>query len=299
MLQEQQYINLLKDIIENGVIREDRTGIGTKGVFGRQLRFDCSNNVIPILTCRKIKYQNAIEEFLFMWKGKTQTKELEEKGVNIWKGNTTKEFQNKVGLYHLKEGDMGKMYGFQLRQFGNDEMINDESQDYGYRYERNFIDQLEYFINEIKTNPNSRRIIMTTYNPLEKDDGVLFPCHGLLIQAFIEGENISLSMTQRSADTIIGIPFNISFYSLMLHTIASITGYKAKDLVLNLNDCHIYLNHIDKVKEKLFNRELYKFPTLKFVKEPKSIKDVDEMESDNIVIENYISNGALLFDMAI
>jgi thymidylate synthase len=285
---EKDYIGILSYILNNAQIKEDRTGVGTLNVLNKMLTVDCSNNKLPILTIRKINYRNAIEEFLFMWRGYTNTKLLEEKGVNIWKGNTSRQFLDKKGLNNFLEGEMGEMYGANLRRFNG------------------CYDQLEYIINTINNDPDSRRITATMQNVAKREVSVLDSCHGVWIQ-FTANKNtkkLSLTMIQRSADIILGTPTNIIFYSLMLNMVSMITGYNPDKLYIHMIDTHIYSNHVERVEKMLSDYDddkitIYEEPTFSLKKEIKSIEDVEKLEFDDFIIENYKHNPFIKFNMAV
>ena len=285
---EISYLSLVEEILANGVKKNDRTGVGTIGLINKTLEVDLRNNILPILTHRKINYKNAIEEFLFMWRGHTNTKLLEGVGVNIWKGNTSREFLDKKGLQHFPEGEMGRMYGYNLRNFNG------------------YYDQLNYVINEIKTNPDSRRICMTTQDVSKRDFSVLDCCHGVWCQFYVNTNinEISLMMTQRSCDLVLGNSTNVIFYAIMLNMVAKITGYKPFKLYMNLNDVHIYKNHVDKVREILtqyYNdkRFIYDSPTFSLKKDVNSIEDVESLCFDDFIINDYRFDKFVKFEMAI
>lgn len=282
---EQQYKDLVKELIEDGIDRDDRTGVGTLNLFNKQIIIDYKNNqnLLPILTLRKIKWENAFHELIFMLNGNTQTKELEEKGVNIWKGNTSKEFIKSRGLDHLlEEGQMGYIYGYNLRRFGN-------------RY-----DQLKNLFKELEDNPLSRRLTLTTHDPSTVPFSVLPSCHGVFQQFFYNPKDNSLSLkqTQRSCDIILGFPTNVIYYSLFLQLTAKCFNMKVGKLIMDLNDVHIYKNHIEKSK-KMLERDLIDPPTFEINKEIKNLDDILDLSIDNISILTYNHHKGLIFEMAV
>lgn len=231
------YLNLLEKILKTGVQQNDRTGVGTLSLFGEQLKFDLKEG-FPLLTTKQMAWRAIQEELFFFLAGKTDTKELEAKKVSIWRAHTSSEFLSKRGLPY-KEGDMGPMYGYQWRNFD----------DIG-------LDQLNRMIEELRRDPYSRRLLMTTYNPKQADLGVLYPCHGLVVQLFCREDSdgkflLSMLMYQRSADAFLGLPFNIASYSALLHLIARHAGMKVDTLTISLGNVHIYKNHISQVSEQL------------------------------------------------
>lgn len=282
---EQQYKNLVKELIEDGIDRDDRTGVGTLNLFNKQIIIDYKDNqnLLPILTLRKIKWENAFHELIFMLNGNTQTKELEKKGVNIWKGNTSKEFIKSRGLDHLlEEGQMGYIYGYNLRRFGN-------------RY-----DQLKNLFKELENNPLSRRLTLTTHDPSTVPFSVLPSCHGVFQQFFYSPKDNSLSLkqTQRSCDIILGFPTNVIYYSLFLQLTAKCFNMNVGKLIMDLNDVHIYKNHIEKSK-KMLERDLIEPPTFELNKDIKSLDDILDLSIDNIDVLSYNHHKGLLFEMAV
>jgi len=270
---ESDYLSLLREIIKKGNIRHGRNG-ETKSLFGRKLIFDLRQG-FPLFTTRKMFWRGIVEELLFFLRGDTNTKILEEKKIGIWKGNTNKDFLKKIGS-DLKEGDMGPMYGWQWRRYG---------EEYNSSNEKGF-DQLEYVIKTIKSDPTSRRIVMTTYNPKQADQGVLYPCHGLFVQFYIDNDYIDCMSVSRSGDMFHGIPFNIASYSLLLILIGKITGYKPRYLHFTIGDAHVYKDHYTCVENQL-KRIPYTLPTLDINTEIESLSDLERLKTSNIILKNY------------
>jgi len=228
-----QYMQGLVKILDEGYEEpNDRTGVGRKKTSHVSIEHDMSVN-FPALTLRSIPPRIAFEELAMMLQGETQTKVLEEKGIKIWKGNTTKDFQKSVGLDHkLSEGDMGKLYGYQLRAFDD-------------RF-----DQLEMVFNSLRDSPGSSRHIVSYYNPNQTDEGVLYPCH-IFFQFIPMGDKLDLMFYMRSNDYILGLPTNMAFYGFLLLIMAKATGYYPGKLTYVGGDVHIYLNHINAAYELL------------------------------------------------
>ena len=291
--QEYVYIDLLKDILKKGITRTDRTGTGTIGVFGRQIRFDVSET-IPLLTTKFVSWKAIVEELLWFLRGDTDSKILENKNINIWKPNTTREFLDGRGLTY-QEGDIGPMYGFNLRHCGA------EYEGCGTNYENQGIDQLQNVINQLKTDPFSRRIMMTTYDPKVLDKGVLHPCHGISIQLYVsESENVkylSGSMYQRSADTFLGFSNNITSYSVLLYILAKLTDMIPKELIISIGDTHIYNNHIDQVKTQM-KRKPFPFPKL-VVKDIIKNKKIEEWTIDDFDLIGYLYHPLIHASMSV
>jgi len=295
--EERQYLELLEDIIKNGTDSEDRTGIGTKKIFCNQMRFSL-NNQFPILTTKKVYWKGVVEELLWFIRGETDSKKLEKEKVFIWKDNTTREFLNGRGLDY-PEGEIGPGYGFQWRNFGGTykcfnnlwgEKMIDKAQ--------TGVDQLERVIDEIKTNPNSRRLVVSAWNPQQIDRMALPPCH-MTFQFQVEDDyKLNCHLLQRSADCFLGIPFNISSYALLTYVIAEIVGLEPGCFVITGVDCHIYKNHIEQVKTQL-KRIPYPFPRLKIHKNIKSLKDIEELQYEDLELINYKYHPTIKAPMAI
>lgn len=284
---EVKYLRLLSKILNTGEKRQTRNAI-TYSLFDEKLEFDLQDG-FPLLTTKRMFWKGIVEELLFFIRGQTDSKLLEEKGVNIWKGNTSKEFIEKYGLPY-REGDMGEIYGYNWRHFGAEYQGCDED------YTGKGFDQLTKVIEEIKTNPTSRRIIMTDFNPSTAHKGVLYPCHSLLLQFYVrEGNILDIKMFQRSSDFFLGEPFNISSTSLLLCIIAKLTNKIPGKVTLTLGDCHIYDNHIEQVKRQL-GRLPYKFPLLK-IPEFKTLEEVENSKLEDYVIENYICYKGIKAEM--
>ena len=267
---ENQYMRLLKDINENGIEKETRNGI-TKSLIGKCIKFDLDNG-FPLLTTKKMFWRGIVEELLFFIRGDTNTKLLEEKKINIWKGNTNKQFLEDNAL-NYKEGEMGPMYGYQWRSFN------------GKYPKKNGLDQFKKLIWKIKNNPNSRRLLMTDYNPLQAEKGVLYPCHSLILQFFVTDNKLHVSMYQRSADVFLGLPFNIASTSLLLCIMSKLTDYQPGTVTLNIGDCHIYKEHYQAVETQL-SRTSYKLPDLE-IPDFKSLEEVEKSDYKDYQINNY------------
>lgn len=292
---DEEYIEIIQDILSNGEEKEDRTGTGTYSIFNADLSFDLQKG-FPLLSRRKIFWKGILEETLFFLKGKTQTKELEEKGVNIWKGNTSRKFLDSRKLFDLEEGDMGLGYGFQWRNFNGSQQSNTKSGENKNESEMvKGIDQIQKVIHDLKTNPHSRRHIVTAWNPFQLDKMALPPCH-ILFQFYVRQNTfLDCKMIQRSCDVMLGLPFNIGSYSLITHIIAEKTGYLPGKLYISLGDTHIYKNHIKGVTEFL-KRPCLRFPTLQIKDKEKSI---DDLQSSDFSIQEYGAFPSINMEMAI
>lgn len=290
-LEEETYLDILRDLITKGDERQTRNSI-TKSLFSRNLTFDLKNS-FPLLTTKKMFFRGIFEELMFFIRGNTNTKILEEKGVKIWKDNTTRTFLDNIRLNHYLEGDMGPMYGYQLRHFNAEYNGCDHNSKKG-------VDQLKYVIDTILKDPFSRRIIMTTFNPAQVNEGCLFPCHSLMIQFYIREENDIYYLSQqnyiRSNDIFLGNPYNIASFALMsyllchhLNYLTKSNKYKPDMLHITLGDYHLYKDHYEVALEQI-NRVPYPFPQLNIINFHENIEDY---QYDDIELINYISHPAI------
>ena len=233
---EHKYLRLLQNVLDYGNVREDRTGVGTRSLFGERLVLDLSEGWFPLLTTKKVHFKSVVHELLWMISGSTNVKDLQKHGVTIW------------DEWAAKNGDLGRTYGYQWRKFG---LFNDYPDYYG-------VDQLSDVIEGIKTNPYSRRHIVTAWNPQDLPNQRLPPCH-ILFQFYVNKGELSCHLYQRSADLFLGVPFNIASYSLLTMMVAKVTGLTPGELTISYGDAHIYENHLPQVKE-LLDREVRKPP---------------------------------------
>lgn len=244
--EEQQYLDLLKSILNNGNIEEGRNGI-TKSIFGNLMRFSLKNGKIPILTTKKVAWKTCLKELLWFIRGQTNNKILQNQDVHIWDGNSSKEYMNNIGLGHYSEGMLGPIYGYQWRHYNAFYDIRT-----GKTIDESIkgIDQLQYIIDQLK-NPETRtnrRLIMTAWNPCQLKQMALPPCH-VLCQFNVHEENkLSCAMYQRSCDVPIGSPFNIASYCFLTHLLAKHCGLEAHEFIYFMGNCHIYEEHIEPIK---------------------------------------------------
>ena len=260
-----QYLDLVQHVMDNGVSKNDRTGTGTKSIFGYQMRFNLENG-FPLVTTKKLHLKSIIHELLWFLKGDTNIKYLQDNGVKIWDG------------WADKNGDLGPVYGSQWRNWNNDN-----------------IDQISNLIEMIKKNPKSRRMIVSAWNPsvlpdtsisfdenIKNGKAALPPCHAFF-QFYVANGKLSCQLYQRSADIFLGVPFNIASYSLFTHMVAHVCKLKVGDFIHTFGDAHIYTNHFDQVKLQL-SRKPNKLSSLKI---KRSVKDIFDFKYDDFEILNY------------
>lgn len=250
-----QYKELLERVLNEGAFKEDRTGTGTKSVFGHQMRFNLEDG-FPMITTKKLHLKSIVYELLWFLKGDTNVKYLQDHGVRIW------------NEWADADGDLGHIYGYQWRSWPD--------------YNGGHIDQISEVVETIKNNPDSRRIIVSAWNVADLNNMNLPPCHAFF-QFYVADGKLSLQLYQRSADIFLGVPFNIASYALLLMMMAQVTGLKPGEFVHTLGDAHIYMNHMDQVKEQL-SREPRTLPTMKINPEVKSIFD---FEFEDFTLEGY------------
>lgn len=285
---EMQYLELTRQIIAKGNKRLDRTGVGTLSIFGAQMRYNLRNNTLPLLTTKRVFFRGVAEELLWFIRGSTNAKDLQQKNIHIWDGNSTREFLDSAGFTDREEGDLGPVYGFQWRHFGAKyKTCHDD-------YTGEGIDQLAEVINRIKTNPTDRRIIMSAWNPVDIPQMALPPCH-CLAQFFVSDGELSCQLYQRSADMGLGVPFNIASYALLTHMIAHVTGLKPGDFVHTTGDTHVYLNHVEPLQEQLV-RMPKPFPTLHF---KRSVQSIDEFQFEDFEVRGYEPYPSIKMQMAV
>ena len=274
-----QYHDLLEDILNNGEVKDDRTGIGTISVFGRQLRFDLSNG-FPAITNNKLAWKSVVSELLWFLEGTGDERRLAEilygsrdpERSTIWTGNAQAAYWTPRAKY---DGDLGRVYGVQWRDWRG-------------------VDQLANLIEGIKSDPNGRRHILTAWNVDELDQMALPPCH-VLAQFNVSNSKLSCHMYQRSVDVFLGLPFNIASYALLTHLIAQVCDLKVGELIISTGDTHIYSNHVEQVKEQL-SREEYPLPELWL---NPSIKKIDDFRMESVDLEGYKSHGTIKAEMAV
>lgn len=286
--EEYQYLEIIEDILEHGNQKSDRTGTGTKSVFGRQMRFSLRDGTFPLLTTKKTFYRGIAEELFWFIRGSTNAIELKEKKVMIWEGNSSREFLDSVGLRHREVGDLGPVYGFQWRHFGA------EYSDMHADYSGQGVDQLAEVIHKIRNKPDDRRIIMCAWNPKDIPRMALPPCH-CLVQFYVANGELSCQLYQRSADMGLGVPFNIASYALLTHMIAHVTGLKPGEFVHTLGDTHVYLNHVEPLKEQL-TRDPKPFPKIVI---KRKVENIEDFTIDDFEVQGYDPHPKITMEMAV
>lgn len=281
---EKQYLTLLADVALFGDKRDTRNGI-VKSVFFKNMSFDLGKG-FPIITTKKMFFRGIVEELLFFLRGETDSKVLERKGVNIWRGNTERKFLDNNGFKDREEGMMGPMYGYQWRFFGAEyDKESGKPKTVG-------VDQLKYIIDTIEKDKNSRRIIMTDFNPSQVFDGVLFPCHSIIVQFYVYENYLDMYCYNRSQDLFLGTPFNISSSALLLSIIAKRTGLTPRYLHIGMGDVHLYEEHLELINIQR-DRIPYSLPQLILPE----INLFENIKTEDIVLQNYLSHPPIKANM--
>lgn len=285
--EEHQYLRLIQRIIDTGVLRSDRTGVGTLSLFGAQQRWDLRTH-FPLLTTKRVFWRGVAEELLWFVRGHTDAKLLQAKDIHIWDGNGTREFLDSRGLASNAVGDLGPVYGFQWRHFGAAYTSCDAD------YTGQGVDQLAEVIQTIKKNPNDRRMCLSAWNPAALAQMALPPCH-MFAQFYVADGHVSCHMYQRSNDMGLGVPFNIASYALLTYMVAHVCGLKPGDLIHSMGDAHVYLNHIEPLREQL-RREPRPFPTLRI---KRAVAEIDQFEFDDFELLGYNPMASIKMEMAV
>ena len=284
---ENQYLQLIRDILEYGEEVEGRNGT-TKAVFGSAMSFSLDNGTLPLLTTKKVAWKTCLKELLWFIQGCTDNDVLQKQKVRIWDGNASREFLDSRGLQHLEEGDLGPVYGHQWRHF---------NAEYKTRYDDytgKGVDQLQYVIDQLKDpeQRSSRRIIMSAWNPCQLNEMALPPCH-VLCQFNVIGEKLSCSLYQRSGDVGLGVPFNIASYSFLTHLLARHCGLQAHEFVYYLGNTHIYDDHYEPLQAQV-EKTPYAFPSLSIV----NLKDnINDYILSDFVVEDYSHHDVVKMEM--
>ena len=279
-----QYQELLRHILDNGTRHEDRTGVGTISVFGYQTRYDLRES-FPIVTTKRVPFRWIFEELAWFLSGDTSEKNLRERGVDIWAEWADEQHTARFGR---EEGDLGPIYGYLWRSFGGDYP------------EMNGFDQIKDLIEQIEKNPNSRRLIVSGWNPETANKVDLPPCHTLFQFKIEDGRKLSCQLYQRSADAFLGVPFNISSYALMTHLVAHVCDLEPAEFIHTFGDLHIYSNHLEQVEE-LLSRDPLPLPQLEFVNADglKGLEGLLNFKYENLRLDNYQSHGKIAAPVAV
>lgn len=311
-----QYLDLLQDVLEHGTVRDDRTGVGTISVFGRQLRFNMADG-FPAVTTKSLAFRSVVSELLWFLEGSTNEHRLaeikndnkpyaeltEKERKTIWTAN----YENQGKALGYTDGEMGRIYPAQYRGFRGvkeikDPMYNQDGSIHGYNvyYDTVVVDQVGDVIEQIKNNPNSRRLVVSAWNPVDLNNCVLPPCH-ILYQFDVDGDKLSLMWVQRSVDCGTGLPFNIASYALLLHIVAKMTNKIPHELIGSLGNTHIYKNHIEQVKEQL-SRTPHKLPQLELPANA-DYSNIDaflkSVKTSDFKLLNYEHDAPLKYPMAV
>ena len=272
--EENNYLSLIEKIIKSGEVRETRNAT-TKSLFGEKLEFNISES-IPFLTTKKLAWKTVIKELLWFLSGSTDNKILVEQNVKIWNGNATREYMDSIGFKDREINDLGPIYGHQWRHF------NAPYKNQYTDYTNQGIDQISQIINLLKTDPMSRRIILSAWNPAQLMEMNLPPCH-MMAQFYVKGNELSCQMYQRSADVGLGLPFNIASYAVLTYILAKLTNLKPSRLIIVIGDAHIYSGHEESLKEQI-KRVPFNFPKLVF-NPNKKFEKVEDFNIDDFFVE--------------
>jgi thymidylate synthase len=301
--EEYQYLNLLENILENGILEEGRNG-KTKSIFGQTMRFSLKDDKIPILTTKKVAWKTCLKELLWFIRGETDNKILKQQGVHIWDANSSREFLDSRGLKLTSDDLIGAGYGYQWRYFNANyncisgkRIIDTLSGPDIFKNSKQLlgIDQLQQIIDALKDplTRTSRRLVMSAWNPCQLDEMALPPCHILCQFNVHDGNKLSCAMFQRSVDTMLGQPFNIASYSFLTHLLAKHCGLEAYEFIHFMGNCHIYDDHIESMKEQI-TREPFEFPTVSIKQVRENINDY---QVEDFEIHNYQHHPPIKFDM--
>lgn len=286
--EEYQYLTCINNILNTKEIYDDRTGVGIKSIFGTQMSYDISKH-IPLLTTKKVFSRMIIEELLWFLRGETDNNILRKKKVNIWNGNTSREFLDSLGHTHRKEGDAGPVYGFNFRHYGAKYIDCDTN------YKGKGYDQVAEVIRLIKEEPGSRRILINLWNPCVLNEGVLPPCL-MMYQFRVYGDKLSCSMYQRSGDMGLGVPFNIASATILTYIFAFLTNKKPWRLIHTIGDAHVYKNHINALENQI-KKKPYPFPILNIKNRQQTC--VEDFDVKDFIISGYESHKIVKMNMAI
>jgi thymidylate synthase len=282
-MMDRPYLDLLQLILERGKERKDRTGTGTIGIFGHQMRFDLREG-FPLLTTKKLHTKSIVHELLWFLRGETHVQPLQDAGVRIWNEWAT---AGQTARFGRAEGDLGPVYGHQWRNFGATKNADGT-------YAKDGVDQIKRLLRDIVETPHSRRLLVTGWNPKEADEVALPPCH-TLFQFYVQDGELSCQLYQRSADVFLGVPFNIASYALLTHMIAHVTNLRVGDFVHTFGDAHLYKNHLEQAKLQL-TRTPRPPPRLVL---PADRRDLFSFRAEDVVFEGYDPHPHIAADVSV
>ncbi len=278
-----QYLELMRHIKDNGTFKGDRTGTGTYSVFGYQMRFNLADG-FPLVTTKKVHLKSIIHELLWFLSGDTNVKYLQDHGVSIWNEWATAE---QCARFGRSEGELGPVYGHQWSNFG-------ATQNADGSFSPDGVDQIAALVHDLKHNPNSRRLIVSGWNPQEANQVALPPCH-TLFQFYVADGKLSCQLYQRSADVFLGVPFNIASYALLTMMLAQVCDLQLGEFIWTGGDCHLYSNHLEQTELQL-SREPLPLPTMRLNPD---VKDIFAFKYDDFTLENYQSHAAIKAPVAV
>ena len=278
-----QYLDLMRHIKDNGTFKGDRTGTGTYSVFGYQMRFNLAEG-FPLVTTKKVHLKSIIHELLWFLSGDTNVKYLQDNGVSIWNEWATAE---QCARFGRSEGELGPVYGHQWRNFGATKNADGSFSPDG-------ADQIATLVHDLKHNPNSRRLIVSGWNPQEANQVALPPCH-TLFQFYVANGKLSCQLYQRSADVFLGVPFNIASYALLTMMLAQVCDLQLGEFIWTGGDCHLYSNHLEQTELQL-SREPLPLPTMRL---NPNVKDIFAFKYDDFTLENYQSHAVIKAPVAV
>lgn len=292
-----QYLDLLRRIMCEGTVREDRTGVGTLGVFGHQMRFDLREG-FPIVTTKHVPFRFIAHELLWFLRGETHVRSLQEAHVTIWDEWAT---AAQCARFGREPGDLGPIYGHQWRNFGatavHDAWRGPDAEHRQVGYAKDGFDQVKWVVDEIRRNPSSRRLIVSAWNPREAQQVALPPCH-TLFQFYVQDGRLSCQLYQRSGDVFLGVPFNIASYALLTHMVAHATGLDVGDFVHTLGDVHLYRNHVQQAHLQL-SRTPHSLPTLQITVDPAQVQELENFRVEHLALVGYRPHPAIKAQVAV
>lgn len=296
MTDEKGYLELVRRVIHEGEQRDnERTGVGTRALFGATCRYNLRDGVLPLFTTKRVSFKNVWLELYFFLTGKSHSYWLEKHGCKIWKGNSSRAFLDKQGLASYPDGQLGPVYGCQWRNFNGDYQGADPVSGESLYGVDTGVDQLAAVINTIKSNPQSRRLLVVAWNPSQLNQMALPPCH-VMFQFFVHNNReLSCQMYQRSADLGLGVPYNVASYALLTHIVAHLTGLKAREFIHVMGDCHVYQNHVSALQTQLARSPT---PPPNITISP-ALVDLDDLQLEHVMLNHYYCQSPIKMKMAV